>query len=69
MFFHRELPWNIWVSLVLELATYLFITLILPAFFFETDSCTKNIEHDWKKLNMSDNNGKVTLAMKMTFKL
>ena len=34
------------------------IRLILPAFFFEAVSYTKNVEQDWKKLNMNDNNGK-----------
>ena len=48
---------------------YVFIRLILPVFFFEAVSCTKNVEHEWIKLNMNDNNGQIRLVMKKTFKL
>ena len=34
MFFHEEVPQNIWVSVVLEIS-YVFVILILPDFFFE----------------------------------
>ena len=37
----------------------LFIRLILPVFFFEVVSCTKNDEHEPKKLNTNDDNGKI----------
>ena len=39
--------------------SYVFIRLILPVFFFEVASSTKNVEHEWKKLNMHGNNGKI----------
>ena len=48
--------------------SYVFIRLNLPVFFFDAVSCTKTVEHDWKKLNMNDN-GKIRLILKMTFKL
>ena len=35
------------------------IRLILPALSFEAVSCTKNVEHKWKKVNMNDNDGKI----------
>ena len=35
--------------------SYVFIKLILPAFFFKAVSCTKNVEYELKKLNMNDN--------------
>ena len=38
--------------------SHVFVRLILPVFFFEAISCTKNVEHELKKLNMNDNNGK-----------
>ena len=47
---------------------YIFIRLVLPVFFFEAVSGTRNVEYEWKKLNMNDNNGKISL-MKVTFKL
>ena len=46
-----------------------FIRLLLPVLFFEAVSCTKNVEHEFKKLNMNDNIGKVRLVKKKTFKL
>ena len=70
---------NLWVlswrSAVTYLSTfdirisYVFIRLILSVFFFEAVSCTKNVEHDWKKLDMNDSNGKIRLVTKMTCKL
>ena len=49
--------------------SYVFTKLILAVFIFETVSCTKNVEYEWKRLNMNDNNGKIRLVMKMTFRL
>ena len=48
--------------------SYIFIIVILPVFFFEVVSCTKNVEHEWKILNMNNNNKQIRLVMKMTFK-
>ena len=48
--------------------SYIFIIVILPVFFFEAVSCTKNVEHEWKILNMNNNNKQIRLVMKMTFK-
>ena len=64
-----------WRSVVKYLSKFdirissVFIRLILPVFFFEAVSCTKNVEHKWIKLNMNDNNGQIRLVMKKTFKL
>ena len=61
MFFHGEVSpkylgkFDINISLV-------FIRLILPIFFFEGVSCTKNV---WKKLNMNDNNEKTSWSRKL----
>ena len=60
---------NVWDTLLWRSASHVFIRLILPVFFFEAVSCTKNVEHEWIKLNMNDNNGQIRLVMKKTFKL
>ena len=44
-----------------------FIISILPVFLFEVVSCTKNVEHEWKKLNMNDNNKKIFLKLCLKF--
>ena len=36
-----------------------FVRLILPVFFFEAASSTKNVGHEWKKLNMNHYNEKI----------
>ena len=36
-----------------------FVRLILPVFFFEAVSSTKNVGHEWKKSTMNHNNEKI----------
>ena len=60
-FFHEEVPWNIWLRLILEWAMYF---LELSVFLFEAFSCMKNVDHEWKKLNMNSNNIRIRLVMK-----
>ena len=36
-----------------------FVRLILPVFFFEAVSSTKNVGHEWKKLKMNHKNEKI----------
>ena len=60
---------NPWDMCLWRTASHVFTRLILPVFFFEAISCTKDVELEWIKLNMSDNNDQIGLAMKKTFKL
>ena len=48
---------------------YAFVRLILPVLLFEAVSCIKNVDHKFKKLNVNNNDGKIRLVMKKTFKL
>ena len=64
MLFHGEVPQNIWVSLALELVTYLLDWFYQPSFLR-----LFLVPRMFTKLNMNDNNRKIRLVMKKTSKL
>ena len=50
--FLDRIPWvmlNFWESWLSRSASRVFIRLVLPVFFFEAVSCTKNVEHEWQQ--------------------
>ena len=49
--------------------SYVFIRLILPVFFFQAVSCTKNVKLELIKLNINANNGEIRLVIKKRLKL